>query len=565
MKMFFILLFLIFGCSPKLRLVSFPDKEHQASSQHFMATTQGPATTQSALWAINQGGNIIDAFVSASLSISVERPHSTGIGGGGFLLFYSKKSNQVLAFDFRETSPSASQEKMYLDSKGAPREKLSIDGALAVATPGLIRGLFEIHQKYGKLPWGELFKPAIQLAEHGFPLYRELQVAIEDRQKVLLKDSEAREIFFTKDLKVPPLGSQIVQKNLSLTLKLIAEKGEQGFYSGPVAKNIVNTIKKKNGILSLDDLKNYQMKTRTPVSVDYKGLQIFSMPPPSSGGIHVLQILSMLSHHELDTNSPQSAKNIHLIANAMQLAFQDRAKYMGDPDFNHLKYENLLNKDYIKKLSQEISSPLKVSSDKLKDFSFPYESSETTHFSLADEEGNVVASTQTINGWFGSGVIADGTGIILNNEMDDFAQKVGASNLFGAVGGEYNLIQPRKRPLSSMSPTIILSGQNPVMALGSPSGTRIITCVAQTILNVFEFKMPLDQAVSATRIHHQWKPDLLKIEAPYLSEEEEKKLTDLGHQLSHEKLGCSVQALMKHGKEWIGVSDPRGQGKASGL
>jgi gamma-glutamyltranspeptidase/glutathione hydrolase len=272
----------------------------------------------------------------------------------------------------------------------------------------------------------------------------------------------------------------------------------------------------------------------------------------------------MLEPQDLKGMGPQSTDAVHLTANSMQRAFVDRAAYLGDPDFNPVPVKELLDKKYLEKLARDINTKAAIKAQDLKPVKLPYESNETTHFTLADKEGNMVASTQTINGWFGSGVMAQGTGIILNNEMDDFAQKVGAQNLFGAVGGDKNLVQPKKRPLSSMSPTIITKDGKPFMALGSPSGTRIITCVAQTILNAVEFEMPLFEAVAATRIHQQWQPDVLKIEAPFLSKKVEAALKDRGNKVVHERLGCSIQAIKREGKNWVGVSDPRGEGLAVG-
>jgi gamma-glutamyltranspeptidase / glutathione hydrolase len=563
------LLLLIIGCTHKVRIVAptpvEPRAAHESTSLGNMVTTQGPATTRAALAMFEKGGNIIDAFIAASFAISVERPHSTGIGGGGFLLFFNRSENKVYAFDFREIAPLASTSNMYLTKKGETRPLLSQEGVLAVATPGLIRGLYDIHQRFGKLPWEETLVPAIKLAREGFPLYDHLQVALEDRKELLKMDPEARVTFFTKEGSVPLLGTIIYQENLARTLEAIAKTGADAFYQGKVADAIVKTVKSKQGILDHKDLREYRMKERIPVSSSYKGLKIFSMPPPSSGGIHVIQILKMLESYDLKKMGPQSVEAVHLTALAMQRAFLDRALYLGDPDFHEIPVTKLLDKKYLTNMSLSINSPKAVKSSDLNPLHLPAESSETTHFTIADKEGNLVASTQTINGWFGSGVIAQGTGIILNNEMDDFAQKVGAQNLFGAVGGKFNLVQPRKRPLSSMSPTILLKENKPFMALGSPSGTRIITCVAQTILNAVEFEMPLYEAVAATRIHQQWQPDELKIEAPFLKAEVEDGLKKKGHKIVHGKLGCSIQAIKRDGAQWTGVSDPRGEGLALGL
>ena len=529
-----------------------------------MIATQGEASSKAALSLLEKGGNIIDAFVAASFAISVERPQSTGIGGGGFLLFYHKAEDKVYAFDFREMAPVMARSNMYLTKDGRPQPMLSQEGALAIAVPGLIAGLHEIHGRFGKLPWKETVLPAIMLARNGFPLYDHLHMALEDRKHLLRSDPEAKKIFFMPDGSVPKLGTMVVQENLAQTLEAIAEEGKDAFYKGKVADAIVKTVRSRRGIISHKDLREYKMKEREPVTGSYKGLKVYSMPPPSSGGIHVIQILKMLEPHDLKAMGPQSTDAVHLTANSMQRAFVDRAAYLGDPDFNPVPVKELLDQKYLEKLAKDINTKRAIEAQDLKPVKLPYESSETTHFTLADKDGNMVASTQTINGWFGSGVIAQGTGIILNNEMDDFAQKVGAQNLFGAVGGDKNLVQPKKRPLSSMSPTIITKEGKPFMALGSPSGTRIITCVAQTILNAVEFEMPLFEAVAATRIHQQWRPDQLKIEAPFLSRKVEAALKERGHNVVHERLGCSIQAIKREGKNWIGVSDPRGEGLAVG-
>lgn len=567
MQLLFMLMFFV-GCSHQVRIVAptvtEPRAAHEAITENVMVTSQGGATTRAALSMFKQGGNIIDAFVAASFAISVERPHSTGIGGGGFLIYYSQENKQVYAFDFREVAPLKGHSNMYLDKRGQVRPLLSQEGALAVATPGLVKGLYEIHQKFGKLPWKETIAPAIKLAREGFPLYEQLHEALLDRKSLLLQDPEARSTFYTLEEKVPLLGTLIVQENLAKSLELIAKKGSDGFYKGKVAHSIVNIIKKKRGLLRHHDLRSYQVKQRDPVVGSYQGLKIYSMPPPSSGGIHVIQILKMLEPYNLKEMGPQSTQAVHLTAQAMQRAFIDRANYLGDPDFHPVPVNKLLNEKYLTKLSKSIDSPRAYKASEVKPIPLPYESNETTHFSIADQDGNLVASTQTINGWFGSGVIAPGTGIILNNEMDDFAQKVGAQNLFGAVGGEHNLVEPKKRPLSSMSPTVIIQNDRPLMALGSPSGTRIITCVAQTILNALEFDMPLYEAVAATRVHQQWQPDVLKIEDPFLDPKVEKELKEMGHEIVHEKLGCSIQAIRRVKNQWHGVSDPRGSGLAQG-
>lgn len=558
------------ACSHEVKIAPLNQGElkdhHEAHAPKVMVASQGKATTAAALEVFAKEGNIIDAFVAASFAISVERPQSTGIGGGGFLVFFNQKENKTYAFDFREVAPLLARENMYLDKAGNARPMLSQEGALAVGVPGLVAGLYEIHQKFGKLPWDQVMAPAIDLAEKGFPLYPHLQEAIKNRSHLLRLDNELLKIFFTDKGDVPELGQVIVQPQLASTLRIIAKEGRKGFYQGRVAKKITKSIRDHRGLISLRDLRTYQVKQREAVSVEYKGMRVVSMPPPSSGGIHVLQILKMLEPYELSKSGPQSVESVHRTAMAMQRAFKDRAEYLGDPDFSSVPTQELLNPTYLKEMSELISSERAIPSQNVKRANLPYESSETTHFTIADDQGNMIASTQTINGWFGAGFSAKGTGIIMNNEMDDFSQKVGVQNLFGALGGAKNLVAPRKRPLSSMSPTIIIDKNNKaIMGLGSPSGTRIINCVAQTLLNIFEFKMPLYEAVAATRIHHQFAPDEIKIEEPFLNPKIERKLAERGHKITHAKLGCSVQAIKKEKKGWIGVSDPRGEGLAQGF
>ncbi len=570
MKSIVFALLTLVSCAHEVRIAALPigelRKDHEAVAPQVMVTSQGKATSASALEILAREGNIIDAFVAASFVVSVERPQSTGIGGGGFLVFYSKKENKAYAFDFREVAPILAYKKMYLDKEGRPQTILSQEGALSVAVPGLVAGLYEIHKKFGKLKWEDVMAPAIDLAENGFPLYPHLKEAIHERSHLLRLDPELLKIFFTDKGEVPHLGQTIKQPQMAETLKLIALKGRDGFYKGRVANSITQTIRRHKGVMSLRDLRSYEMKERTPVKTMYKGNKIFTMPPPSSGGIHVLQILKILEPYKLSKYGPQSVEAIHKTALAMQRAFKDRAEYLGDPDFVSVPTAGLISPEYLKQMSEFINSDSAIPSQDVKKANLPYESSETTHFTIADSEGNMVASTQTINGWFGSGLSAKGTGIILNNEMDDFAQKEGTQNLFGALGGNKNLVEAKKRPLSSMTPTIVVAPNGEaVMGLGSPSGTRIINCVAQTLLNTYEYQMPLYEAVAATRIHHQFVPDEIRIESPYFPESVEKELKEKGHTIVHKELGCSIQAIKKENGQWVGVSDPRGAGLAEGF
>ncbi len=543
--------------------------QYEAFGSKYMISTQGSATTEAAKFVFDKGGNIYDAAVAASFAISVERPHSTGIGGGGFMVIHNQKTNTDEAFDFREMAPRMAKSNMFLDKNGKQIREKSLTGAYASGTPGLVAGVLRVHKLYGSLPLEVVMKPAIDLARNGMKIYPALEIAIKAEAHRLCKFEASKKIFLNKDCSAKKAGEILLQTDLAKTLNIIAQKGHKGFYEGSVAKKIVASQKKYKGLMSLSDLKYYKVKKRTPVVGSYKGHKIVSMPPPSSGGTHVIQILNILEKLNLNQYGAQSAKSIHLTSSAMQMAFADRAAYMGDSDFKNVPVENLISKKYAKNLAKKLNVSKALKS---KDFPIPFnklakESDHTTHFTIMDGKGNIVTSTQTINGWFGSAVVAAGTGIVMNNEMDDFASHVGGVNLFGAIGGKNNLVEPRKRPLSSMSPTIVYDKKGlPMLALGTPSGTRILTCVMQTILNVLEYKMPLWEAVSATRYHHQWNPEEIRIGPPGFAPEVEAQLKAMGHKINHKALGCKIQAIKKESTGQLhGVSDPREEGMSFGI
>lgn len=582
-KIFKILLFVfIFSCSssvhkpPSAMLIQGEvNTDHYDSNKKSMVVSQGPHTTAAGLEMLEAGGNAVDAAVAISFTISVERPHSTGLGGGGFALV-AAPNQDVIAFDFRERAPEKSKRENFIDLKGNPLYQKSQEGALAVATPGLVAGLYSLHQQYGKLPWDKVISPAIRLAEVGFMVYLELDTALKNKKEVLEKFPSTAKIFFKKGLnketELLKLGDLLQQPDLAKTLKLIAKKGAKGFYYGPIAKNITNTIKKYQGSLTLTDLRKYQVKKRKPVSSkmgeSFQGVEIFSMPPPSSGGIHVLQILNMVEANNASGTKAGvwSVDAIHETSLAMQQAFYDRVAFLGDSDFVKIPVNLLISKDYAQRAVKSFSHLARKMQDIKSEVRAGEESFETTHFSVIDKDGMTVSSTQTINGWFGSGLVAENTGIVLNNEMDDFALSVGGGNLFGAYGGEKNFIEPFKTPLSSMSPTIVMKNGKPFVVLGSPSGTRIITCVALTLLNYLYYGLPLSESVSASRYHQQWSPDELWFEKEAMNSSVIKKLEKKGHKVVEKELGCKVQAIAVHENNSLeGVSDIRGKGLAKGL
>lgn len=528
-----------------------------AEGSQFVVSTQGRYASLAAQKIFRSGGNIIDAMVAASFVISVERPQSTGIGGGGFLVFHYASTQKTYAIDFRERAPINSTKNMFVRNGKADAD-LSQNGFLAVAVPGLVAGLFEIHERFGKLPMPQLIAPAIELAEQGFELYPELHRALSFRKPQLQKDPESRRIFLDKKGEVPPIGSLVIQKDLAQTLRQIANQGKNGFYKGSVAKSLITSSQKNGGVLSQKDLDTYSVKWRNPIQGSFKNYSVLSMPPPSSGGVHVIQFLNFLEQDQLKKKGHLSTEAIHLAASALQSAFADRAEYLGDPDFVQVPTQQLIDPKYVQKRRQEVSILRARKADEVKAGKpSAEESTETTHLSIIDAEGNAVSTTQTINGWMGAAVVAPGTGIVLNNEMDDFAAQVGASNLFGAIGGAPNAIAPKKTPLSSMSPTILLKDGKAMMAVGAPGGTRIISCVAQTILNYIEFETSLYDAVASVRYHHQWKPDILFIDPPGPTPETLQKLKAMNYDVQLENVPCNVMAVSKEGRILRGVADPR--------
>jgi gamma-glutamyltranspeptidase/glutathione hydrolase len=539
-------------------------EDHYAKGKKYMVASQGRYASQAGVKMMEMGGNAMDAAAAISFVISVERPQSTGLGGGGFLLHWKPGLEKPESYDFREKAPLLANEKMFLDKKGNVIPRKSLDGIFAGGVPGLVAGVIKAHAEHGKLPLSAVIAPAIELAEKGFNIYPGLAKAMKYRAKVLASFPATKKIFFNKE-KMLEEGDLLVQADLAKTLKQIQKKGRAGFYKGWVAKAIVDEERRRGGLIRMNDLRRYNVIKREPMKGTYKGHDVYSMGPPSSGGIHVIQILNILEPLNIGHYGIQDPRSIHLTASAMQQAFADRARYLGDSDFVKVPIKELISKEYASQTRARIPRDKSLKKEEVAPGNFDgYESPETTHFSVMDSEGNVVSSTQTIYGYFGSGLVIPGTGIILNNEMDDFATKVGASNLFGAVGGKNNLVEAEKRPLSSMSPTIVMKNGFPLLAIGTPSGTRILTCVAQTILNYIEHGESLGHSVAAVRYHQQWSPDELRVGEMGLNKGAEDKLRRMGHKINHQNLGCRIQAIANEKGTLRGVSDPRGQGLAVG-
>lgn len=528
----------------------------ESTGQHFAISTQGKFATLAAKEMFKQGGNIIDATVAASFVISVERPQSTGIGGGGFLVF-RQADGKTYAVDFRERAPIKATKDMYIIN-GKADTNLSRNGVLASGTPGTVAGLTEIHKKFGALPLKTVMQSAIDLAENGFPIYSRLEQALIAKTETLKKDPAARKIFLDQDQKPWPLGHLLIQSDLAKTLKKISENGSKEFYKGDTAKEIVKFFQQEKGLITQKDLRSYTVKWREPVRGKFHDYEVISMPPPSSGGIHVIQFLKFLERDNLKEKGFLSKESIHLAASSLQSAFADRAKYLGDPDFVKVPTEVLVSSEYNQERRSEVPSDRARKADEVSFGKIDIkESTETTHLSIMDEKGNAISTTQTVNGWFGAGIVVPDTGILLNNEMDDFSIKKGVSNLYGAIGGNSNSIAPRKTPLSSMSPTILVKDGVAVMSVGAPGGTRIISCVAETILNYTEFGLSLRDSISSIRYHHQWQPDILTIDPPGPRTDVLSGLKKMGYDVQIKPVSCIVMGVTKEGNILRAVSDPR--------
>ena len=522
-------------------------KDTMIVTRHFLATEVGNNI-------LREGGNAIDATVAISFALAVVLPQAGNLGGGGFMVIHSNNINYTI--DYREQAPLSATENMFIID-GKYNQDLSLESYLSSGTPGSVAGLFLAHQKFGTLEWQELIQPALELAKNGFLVTETLEHALENNIEKLSKNEATKKIFFKHGMTLRA-GDRLIQSDLAKTLQQIAEFGKDGFYKGTVAELIESDMKKNNGLISKNDLGLYEAKMREPIRFKYKELDIITMAPASSGGLMLALMLNMLEEVELDKD-PQSSLNILKISEIMQIAYSLRSIYIGDSDFYEVPFEEFLSKQKARDLLSRVNFNKTSTKESLIPESFKFKEN-TTHFSVIDQYGNAVSNTTTLNTAFGSGVVIDGTGILMNNEMDDFSSSPGVENYFQLLGNQANKIEPLKRPLSSMTPTIVLKDERPFIITGAQGGSRIITAVLHIILNYYEFAMSAKDAVYANRYHHQWNPPVLMYE--YMDDKLIAELEKLGFVMylrpaNYDYSNGITSSIMIEDDIIIGVSDPR--------
>ena len=537
----------------------FADTQNQPA-----VATANEIATRTGLEILKKGGNAFDAAAAITASLAVVEPYGSGLGGGGFWLLHRNVDNKQVVIDGREIAPLRSDKNMYLDRNGNIIEGLSLNGPMSSGIPGIVAGIDHLVKNYGRLSLKEILKPAIQQAKHGFIVTERYRKLIRYREDIMRKYKSTASIFFINN-NIPKLGDFIIQEDLSETLSMIAEKGSEGFYQGNFAQKIVDNIQKNGGIWETYDLANYEIIEREPIFIDYKGVKITSVPPPSSGGVVLGQALNILEKFHLTRYD--SATRQHIIIESMRRAYRDRAAYLGDSDFIYIPVDRLLDKNYAEGLALTIDIDRATPSSELGSIATAENAgTNTTHFSVVDRDGNMVSSTLSINLPFGSGFVVEGTGIILNNEMDDFTIKPLTANNYGLIGNQANTIHPGKRPLSSMTP-IFIESKDRIAILGTPGGSRIISMVLLAVLDFVKGELP-DSWVSLPRFHHQYIPDLVQYEMGGLSVDEKRKLVFKGHKLKEikRKYG-NMQAIMiwRNRNTSFVASDPRGEGSAESI
>lgn len=561
MKRFFILplaiITLACNTSKKEKIIGLVADSAMVVSAHTLASQVGVDI-------MKKGGNAIDAAIATHFALAVVFPAAGNIGGGGFMVV-RLKDGTIATLDFREKAPAAATTNMYLDAEGNVIPDLSTQGHLASGVPGSVEGMAEAHKKFGTLPWKDLVQPAIDLALNGFALTPREANWFNEMQEDLKKYNTIMPDFLVRDSWKE--GDSIRWIELGRTLELIRDNGRAGFYEGPTAENIAAEMKRGNGLITLDDLRNYSAAWRDPVVASYKDYKIISMPPSSSGGVCLVQLLKSVEPYPIRQWGHNTVATVHVMTEAERRVYADRAMYLGDPDFYKVPLKQMIDDQYNDERMSTFDPDKATPSTEIKaGFIAGYESEETTHYSIIDPQGNAVSVTTTINGWFGSHVVVAGSGFFLNNEMDDFSAKPGVPNMFGVLGAEANKIEPGKRMLSAMTPTIVEKDGRLFMVVGTPGGSTIITSVFQVILNVIEHDMQMQEAVNAKRIHSQWLPDVIIPETGTFSKEDSLTLTNMGHKITPRRAIGRVDAILvlPDGKLEAGADNTRGDDTAKG-
>ena len=540
---------------------------HPLVSDRGMVVSQEMLASQVGADILARGGNAVDAAVATGFALAVTLPRAGNLGGGGFMLVHLAAENKTVAIDYREMAPASASRDMFLDAEGDVDNKKARYSMQSSGVPGTVAGLLHALDSYGTMSLKQVLQPAIELAANGFKVSMDLSSSLQARQETMHKNPASREYFYKADGAGYEYGETLVQKHLAATLQRIAKKGRSGFYQGKTAQLIVAEMQRSGGLISHKDLTSYRVIERTPVCGDYRGNSVCAMPPPSSGGVHMLQMLNILEGWDLASLGHNSAAYIHRLVESMRRAYADRSSYLGDPDYFPVPVAELTDKQYATELREQINLAKSSRSADIRpgldNRSAGKVSTETTHFSTWDRWGNVVSNTYTLNFSYGSGISVTGAGFLLNNEMDDFSAKPGSPNGYGLVGGIANAIEPGKRPLSSMTPTIVFDKSGaPILATGSPGGSTIITIVMQMLLNIIDFDMNVAEATAAPRIHHQWLPDRVFYEAG-VSADTLQVLREMGHQLNDKtsRLGAtqSIQAD-SDGAMFYGTADYRREG-----
>lgn len=551
-------------------LVAFDYAHHPVMSRGGIVSAQDKIAAEVGRDILAQGGNAVDAAVATGFALAVTHPQAGNLGGGGFMLVFDAETQKTLAIDFREMAPAASTRDMYLNAQGEVDNQRAQYSHLSAGVPGTVMGLLEALENYGTMNRKQVLAPAIKLASSGFEVSFGLEHSLTVHTEELSQDPSSKKYFLGLEQ-----GDVWKQKDLARTLKRISRSGADGFYKGQTADLIVAEMEQGGGLITHKDLASYETVTREPVSGEYKDFDIHAMSPPSSGGVHIVQMLNILSGYDLQSEGHNSAAYLHKLIEAMRRAYADRSKYLGDPDFFDVPVADLTNKDYGNRLREDIDlAKASRSSDILPGAELYPEPRNTTHYSVIDKDGNAVSVTYTLNFSYGSGYSVDGAGFLLNNEMDDFSAKPGTPNGYGLIGGEANKIEPRKRPLSSMTPLIVTHDGKAVLVTGSPGGSTIITSVLQVVLNVIEWDMNLAEATHRPRIHHQWLPDTVFVE-PGISQDTLNNLTEMGHILARNEKGGFATTVLgrvnsvgegtdgKGGSIFLGAADPRGPKSAA--